>query len=313
MFNKVGAMTCCWNEEATIVFTIGSLLPHVDYYVVADTGSTDKTVELIETIFADELNSGKLILLKREKRDDWDISIPKNEIIDALHALNCDYFIRLDGDDVFYDAGALAAVKVARGMLDSITMYTLNHWELYQNRSHETISWLYSIERDLCGEDYDRPRFWCMRMPPGANPTMSGHPHRFDGSYGHARIYRVKDALAVGKWTDEAWHRGPGEDICHPNDIRNCKGNHDESIVHYGWARPMEKKLIKGGIWSGEDKASEDPRVNCMEKTWENINQPNIDRYDYGMKYWPRSIIFPFTNHPEVFDRLLEPVIEIIR
>lgn len=307
-------MTCCWNEESTIAFTIGSLLPHVDHYVVADTGSTDKTVELIETLFAEELESGKLILLKQEKREDWDISIPKNAIINKLRELDCHYFIRLDGDDVFYDKGAAWAAKKARGMSHEVTMFTLNHWELYQNRAENTLHWLGHLYKDITeGLDAEKgPRFWCLRMPPGANPTMSGHPHRFDGSYGHARIYRIEGALSMGKWTDEAWHRGPGEDIGHPNDVRNCKGNHDELLVHYGWARPMDKKLTKGAIWSGKEKAAEDPRINRMEKMWENVNHDNLDRYDYGMRYWPRSVIFPFTNHPEVFNRLIEPVMEII-
>lgn len=317
MSHKVGAMTCCWNEEATIAFTVGSLLPHVDHYVVADTGSTDKTVELLETIFAKELESGKLILLKCEKRDDWDISIPKNAIIERLRELECDYFIRLDGDDVFYDKGAREAVKAAREMPEGVTAYTLNHWELYQNEAATTRDWLELVSLQVDGTFELSSRFqngfWCMRMPPGANPTMSGYPHRFDGSYGHARIYRCRDAVSMGKWTDEAWHRGPGEDIGHPGARRDCRGNHDETIVHYGWARPMEKKLTKGAIWSGENKADEDPRVGRMEKVWENVDAKNVDRFDYGMKYWPRSIIFPFNKHPEVFERLIKQVAEIIK
>lgn len=302
--NKIGAMTCAWNEEATIVFTIGSLINHVDHYVVADTGSTDNTVKLIESIFEKELNTGKLILLKCEKRDDWDISIPKNLIIEKLKELGCSYFIRLDADDVMYDGGAQRASEVARKIDPIVTSYTINHWELYQNKAIKTKDWLEQIKS---GSD-----FYCMRMPPGANPTPTGFSSRFDGSYGHARIYKVDGAVSIGKWTDEAWRVGFGEDIHHPSMQRKCIGTHDELIVHYGWARPMIKKMIKGNIWSGPGKADEDPRICRLEKEWETVGSTNLDRFNYGLKYWPRRVLFNFYKHPEVFSRLIDKVEECL-
>lgn len=300
MSRKVGGLTPCYNEEATIAFCIDSLIRKVDHYVVVDSGSTDKTLEIIETLFADEIKSGKLHLIEYGPLEDFDISKPKNVAIERLRELGCSHFIRLDADDVFYDRGAHAARVAANGLRDDVTLYTINHWELYQNVAGTTSEWLDQLERN--------EHFLCLRMPPGANPTMSGYPHRFDGSYGHARIYKTEGAVSAGKWTDEAWGVGPGEDIGHPGIRRVCIGMHDEYIVHYGWARPMDKKRAKGGIWRGED----DPRIDGIEKIWEKVDAPDIGRTLYGVKYWPRRIIFPFTKHPEAIERMLPKVKEIV-
>lgn len=309
---KIAGMTPCWNEEATIVFTIQSLLPYVDKYVVVDSGSTDRTLTLIKTCFAEELRSGHLQLIEYGALEDFDIAKPKNAAIEEIRKAGCDRFIRLDADDVFYHNGARKAVDRAKKLDDKVTLFTINHWELYQNRFEDTKNWLEGLSEDVACLPSEAPRFWCLRMPPGANPTLSGYPHRFDGSYGHARIYKTDGAVSMGKWTDEAKGAGPGEDIGHPDMKRNCIGNHDEDIVHYGWARPMDKKLRKGAIWTGDDNARDDPRIDRIEKEWENVMVPNIDRMTYGLKHWPHFIIFPFTKHPKVVKDMLPKVMEVL-
>lgn len=303
---KIAGLTACRDEEATIIFTIASLLPHVDYYVIVDSGSTDATLPLIKEFFANELASGKLILIEYGPLPDYDISKPKNAAIQEIRRLGCSRFIRLDADDVFYDNGAAQAVATAKNLPDYVTLYTLNHWELYQNKLVDTKSWLSS----LAMPPEENP-FMCLRMPPGADPSMRSFPNRFDGSYGHARIYLTEGALSIGKWTDEAKGTGPGEDIHHPGYTRICKGNHDEVIVHYGWARPMNKKLAKGKIWSGDGNETADPRVTGIEKQWENVQETNVSRMTYGMKYWPKYIIFPFNRHPEVIKLHSNKVLDV--
>lgn len=299
---KVGGLTCCWNEEATIGFTIASLLPYVDCYVVVDTGSTDKTLEIIKTLFDRDLESGKLILIEYGFLDDHDISKPKNKAIQILKEEGCYNFIRLDADDVFYKSGAEKAAKTARELPGDVTLYTINHWELYQNSFNTTAEWLNGIFGDIIR--LEEQNFFCLRIP----PTYEG---RFTGSYGHARIYRIDGAVSMGKWTDEAWGMGPGEDIGHPKCARKCIGDPSEDIVHYGWARPMNKKMNKNNIWThGKDI---DPRTTGIEEIYENIPIVNLDRFNYGLKYWPRQIIFPFDAHPEVVISLLSKVREIIK
>jgi len=302
---KIGALTATLNEVATIVFTIDSLIEHVDHYVLVDSGSTDGTTQLIKEIFSHEITDGKLHLIEYGPLPDYDISKPKNAAIDLLRKLGCDRFIRLDGDDVFYDAGAWKAANTARELNNDVTLFTINHWELYQNQLYSTTDWLESLRKR------DSNPFLCMRMPPGGDPSIRSFPNRFDGSYGHARIYLTDGALSVGKWTDEAKGTGPGEDIHHPTKTRVCIGNHDEDIVHYGWARPMAKKLEKGRIWTGEGNEMADPRVSGLEKQWPIISESNISRMSYGMKFWPNYILFPFTKHPEAIYRNIDEVIDV--
>lgn len=294
-------MTCCWNEQTTIAYTISSLLPFVDTYVVVDTGSDDHTLKIIKTLFENELSSGKLILIEYGFLEDYDISKPKNKAIEALRAEGCERFIRLDADDVFYFEGAEKAVKKARDLPYNVTMFTINHWELYQNKYENSIDWTDGLIEEAAG--HKKPEFLCMRIP----PSFDG---RFTGSYGHARIYRTEGAISLGKWTDEAWGTGPGEDIGHPKHRRRCIGDPSEDIVHYGWARPMDKKMRKNNIWTqGKDV---DLRVTGLETRWEVIDKPNLDRITYGINWWPKQILFPFTKHPEVVHNLAPTVRELL-
>jgi glycosyltransferase involved in cell wall biosynthesis len=311
---KIGALTAAWNEEATIAFCVGSLLPFVDHYVVVDSGSTDKTLSLLRKLFSEEIATRKLIIIEYGPLEDFDISKPKNVAIAKLRELDCEFFIRLDADDVFYDAGAQKAVAIAKSLTKDVTMFCINHWELYQYKLKDTKQWLEGI---LCDTKYpynqsyfNAGRFMCLRIPPGADPRPHMWPKRFEGSYGHARIYKTYGARSIGKWTDEAWGLGPGEDIAHPGIKKVCIGNTEEWIVHYGWARPLDKKMTKGKIWSGEGKETEDPRVIGIENLWKMVDEPNLDKITYGNKYWPDNVIFPFNKHPEIMGRLVEKVKE---
>ncbi len=312
--NKVGSLTVCKDEEACIVFCIASLIDYVDHYVVVDSGSTDKTLFLIKKMFAKDLKEGKLRLIEYGALPDYDISKPKNIGIAALKETGCDYFIRLDADDVFYREGAQKAVEIARNLDPSVTMFCINHWELYQYKLQNTSEWLDAIESDVSGmdTDYNGGQFMCLRIPPGGDPRPHMFPKRFEGSYGHARIYKTQGAVSIGKWTDEAWGVGPGEDIAHPGMKKVCIGNNGEEwIVHYGWARPMDKKLNKMSTWEGEGKERQDPRVDTIHEKWKFVNIPNMDKITYGNQCWPHNVVFPFNDHPEVFheyyDRNWEP------
>lgn len=298
---KLGALTVCLNEEATIVYTIASLLPYIDHYVVVDTGSTDKTLMLIKKIFKSELEHRKLCLIEYGPLPDYDISKPKNEAIETLRAEGCSRFIRLDADDVFFNIGAQWAANKARELPDDITLFTINHWELYQFSYQNSTDWTLGLIDGIAQNMANG--FYCMRIPPS-------YDGRFTGSYGHARIYKTEGAVSRGKWTDEAWGNGPGEDIGHPGQRRKCIGCPDELIVHYGWARPMEKKMAKNKIWASPGDI--DPRVKGLEQRYEFVPEINLDRFTYGFKYWPRQLLFPFTQHPESVQMFAPQVAELL-
>jgi glycosyltransferase involved in cell wall biosynthesis len=307
--NTIAGITPVWNEEACVVFALASLLPYVDFYVLVDSGSTDKTLPLVRHFFDKEIKSGKLHILEHDLPEGFDISIPKNAAIELIR----EHMIRLDGDDVFYRDGAQKTVEVARALSPSVTKYTVNHWELYQYRAKTTLDFLHAIEADHEEpRNLENPNFMCLRIPPGFDPRPQMHHKRYDGSYGHARIYRVDGAVSRGRWHEETFGN-PGDDIYYEREKIIGAGGYAEWIAHYGWARPLDKKMEKAKVWVGEGKEEEDIRVNRIHNEWVYLKKYNLSNQDYGDHCWPHNIVFPFDAHPEVVTELVREVAEFLR
>lgn len=302
MPNKIGGLIPCWNEEACIAFSIGAIIDHVDELVVVDSGSTDKTLQIIKQVFDKHIKAGKLILVEYGPLPDFDVSKPKSVALRTLRELNCDYILHVDADDVFYDGGAARLVSIGHGLNKEVTLFTVNQHELYQHQIETTLPWLDRIDQEITTGKYGV--FLDMRIPP------ANFHERTNGSYGHARLFRMQGAYCSGKWTDE--NAGlPGEGIKIWGS-RFCIGNPDEFMVHYGWARPLDKKKEKGRVWNGEGRETADIRVLGLHEKWPIHKELNVDRFIYGLKYWPETCMFQFNRHPEVFGRLIGPVREII-
>ena len=315
---KVAGLTPVWNEESCVVFVLASLLPFVDFYVLADSGSDDQTLPLVRHFFDKEIKSGKLHILEYGRLEDFDISKPKNAAIDIIREAGCEQLVRLDGDDVFYPQGARDTVEIARVLPKDVARYTINHWELYQYRAKTTLDFLNCIEEDILKQsagpvETENPNFMCLRIPPGNNPHPSLRPKRYEGSYGHARIYRVDGAVSKGAWTDEA-QGNPGEDIFNTHGGRTIgAGGYAEWIVHYGWARPLDKKLSKTTVWVGEDKKEEDIRVNRIHEVWPFVKKYNMSNQEYGDHCWPHRIVFPFNKHPAAVQKYVHAVADFLK
>jgi glycosyltransferase involved in cell wall biosynthesis len=102
----------------------------------------------------------------------------------------------------------------------------------------------------------------------------------------------VKGADARGKWTDEA-RTGKAEGFYYDRPIIRA-GIRSILSAHYGWARPLRQKRDKIAIWYGNPHA--DPRGESLHLTND----------------WRRPKRL-FYRHPEIFDRLIEPVLGFIR
>lgn len=312
--NSIAGMTPVWNEEACVVFTLASLLPYVDFYVLVDSGSTDQTLPLVRYFFNKEIKSGKLVILEHDLPEGFDISIPKNAAINLIREAGYSHIIRLDGDDVFYQDGAKKTVEIAKELPSNVTKYTVNHWELYQYKAKTTLNFLDTIISDLYSSQKtpEDPNFWCLRIPPGFDPRPQMEPHKYDGSYGHARIYRVNGAVSKGRWHEETFGN-PGDDIYYESENIRGAGGDSDWIAHYGWARPLDKKMEKAKVWVGEGKEEEDIRVNRIHKEWVNLKKYNLTNQEYGDYCWPHKVIFPFDKHPEVVFNLVGEVAEFLR
>lgn len=110
--------TMCKNEEHCIKDTLESVYKYIDYWVVCDTGSTDRTKEIVREFFAEKGIPGELI------EHEW-VGFDHNKSLMMESAYNkSDYVMHLDADDWLMgdfsftegDAGSdLYFMKVKRG------------------------------------------------------------------------------------------------------------------------------------------------------------------------------------------------------
>jgi len=216
-------MTCVLNELATVEFTVGALVGQVDCYVLIDTGSDDGTVELIRDLYPAAIRSGRLIIEPIGRLPDYDMSIARNRALELLRAAHVEYFIKVDGDTVFYDDGARRLIEATRILPPRITNMGCGTYELYQFEADDTEAWLGAL-RDR------RDIFWEMSFRP-----VAGLVHAIDG------------ARAVGKWGDEQAGLPP-EGIVYCR--RQVHRVHPGIVAaHYGWARPTRWKRAKLATW----------------------------------------------------------------
>jgi glycosyltransferase involved in cell wall biosynthesis len=86
-------ITMCKNEEHCIKTTLESVYKFIDYWIVCDTGSTDKTCEIITEFFKEKNIPGELFI------DEWK-GFDKNKSLMFERAYNkTDYVLHLDADD----------------------------------------------------------------------------------------------------------------------------------------------------------------------------------------------------------------------
>lgn len=85
--------TMCKNEEHCILETLKSVAPYIDYWVVCDTGSTDKTIELVKSFFSEKGIPGELY------EDAW-VGFDHNKTLMMSRAKDkAEYILHLDADD----------------------------------------------------------------------------------------------------------------------------------------------------------------------------------------------------------------------
>ena len=86
--------TMCKNEEHCIQNTLESVYQHIDYWVVCDTGSTDRTCEIVKNFFEEKGIPGELHV------DEW-VGFDHNKTLMMKRAKDkADYVLHLDADDL---------------------------------------------------------------------------------------------------------------------------------------------------------------------------------------------------------------------
>jgi glycosyltransferase involved in cell wall biosynthesis len=149
----------CKNEEHCIRETLESVYKYIDYWVVSDTGSTDKTCEIVESFFKEKGVPGMLF------NDEW-IGFDVNKTKLFNHCFKkADYILHLDADDLIQgyfsfineDAGKLQYQCWAkRGEKSnfkykiSLMFYNHVHWK-FCGVAHTTIKCIDESTTDIVG------------------------------------------------------------------------------------------------------------------------------------------------------------------
>jgi glycosyltransferase involved in cell wall biosynthesis len=91
---SMGFVTMCKNEEHCIKDTLESIYRYIDYWVVCDTGSTDRTKEIVKEFFAEKGIPGELV------EHEW-VGFDHNKSLMMEYVFGkTDYLLHLDADDI---------------------------------------------------------------------------------------------------------------------------------------------------------------------------------------------------------------------
>lgn len=92
--NSICFATMCKNEEHCIRDTLESVYKYIDYWVVCDTGSTDRTCEIVKSFFQEKGIPGELFV------DEWQ-GFDKNKTLMFNRCYKkAEYILHLDADDL---------------------------------------------------------------------------------------------------------------------------------------------------------------------------------------------------------------------
>ncbi|KKT05645.1 MAG: Glycosyl transferase family 2 [candidate division WWE3 bacterium GW2011_GWF2_43_18] len=122
MRNKVIVHCLVKNEENFIWYALQSVLPFVDKIMVWDTGSEDKTVEIINSI-----NSSKIDFVEKGSVDSEMHTKLRAEMLDKTDKKEYRWLLILDGDEVWGKKEITKMIKVANQKEPSaIVVRTIN-------------------------------------------------------------------------------------------------------------------------------------------------------------------------------------------
>lgn len=99
---KITAHMLIKNEENWVWFAISSVLPHVSELLIFDTGSTDKTLEIIDSLVTslDKKDRKKIRIFNREAPTRADLVALRQEMVELTQT---EWFMLVDGDEVWSD------------------------------------------------------------------------------------------------------------------------------------------------------------------------------------------------------------------
>lgn len=275
----IAAATLCKNEELLVAYTIYSLMDVVDFHVVVDTGSTDKTVGLINELFKYEIAQGKIVFASMPN-ENYDMAPARNFTLDAARRRGAEYVIHADADMVFYPEIIRSLRHRLETQSEKFRYIFALQYELYQYEAKTQSEWIENFSKDH-SFILDRD----MTLPNAPRPPFQ---YRIG--------YCTDRAFAAGKWTDEAFTKGQQvEGVYHYQGAPELNLSVPAyAFAHYGWAKPVEDKAAKEAVWR-KGVLGGNPRVDYLHKTEE------------------APFIVPFNNHPEPLTENFSKVTRVLR
>lgn len=107
MMQTLTAHTIVKNEENFVEYAVRSVIDHVDKIMIYDTGSTDVTIEILENLKKEFPE--KIIFEEKGECDKKRHTELRQEMLERTET---DWFVILDGDEVWTNRGIKEALKV---------------------------------------------------------------------------------------------------------------------------------------------------------------------------------------------------------
>jgi glycosyltransferase involved in cell wall biosynthesis len=130
MKNNITAHVVVKNEEKWIWYSLVSVLNHVDEYIIFDTGSTDKTIKIINDFIS---RYGEQVKINFQKIGSVTVSefpLLRQQQIEETNTL---WFLVLDGDEIWYENSLAEMVQVIRE----------NKYSLIASKFHNCVADIY--------------------------------------------------------------------------------------------------------------------------------------------------------------------------
>jgi glycosyltransferase involved in cell wall biosynthesis len=120
MSKTLGLSMIVKNESHVILRLLNSVVPIIDYWVIADTGSTDGTQEIIQKFFEEKGIPGKLLQI------DWidDFSYARNQSLNEIEK-HVDYGMWIDADEELIINSSFNKEEMLKQEFHSISIETI--------------------------------------------------------------------------------------------------------------------------------------------------------------------------------------------
>jgi glycosyltransferase involved in cell wall biosynthesis len=134
----IWAHTLVKNEERYLWFAVSSVVDYVDKMLLWDTGSTDKTIDIIKALkrkYSQKINTRFIKEINPVSFTEY-----RQEMLEETKS---DWFIIVDGDEVWWDEGIAKITKIMKGHRDT---------ESIVNRYYNIIGDIYHYQDEKAGK-----------------------------------------------------------------------------------------------------------------------------------------------------------------